>query len=157
MKPLSPSRMADPVNPKDPVDVSGLVNFVNTMRLLTAFSVATLLGAPLTLGQEEPVQEPASAPEQVEASLPSAMPSTEAYERGLRHYRNRNFTEALGELGQVSQAEPDRADVLYLMGYCHYVLKHFEDSLDAFRRTFQADPDFDPRGIYQARYRPQGP
>ena len=143
---------------------SSLVNLVKTIRLLTAFSVATLLGAPLTLGQEETPQEPPSAMEQADA-LPQAetpaqvsgMASTEAYDRGLRHYRNRNFTQALEELGQVSQAEPGRADVLCLMGYCHYVLKHFEDSMDAFRRTFEVNPDFDPRGIYQARYRPQGP
>jgi hypothetical protein len=56
----------------------------------------------------------------------------------------------------VAEADPNRADVLYLMGYCHYILKHFEDSLNAFRRTFEVDPDFDPRGIYQPRYRPEG-
>ncbi len=151
--------VAGPVNPVR------LVRLVRTIRLLTAFSIATLLGAPLTLGQEETPQEIPSAPEEAAEAPPqpeppaqnSATASTEAYERGLRHYRNRNFTQALKELGQVSQAEPERADVLYLMGYCHYLLKHFQDSLDAFRRTFEADPDFDPRGIYQARYRPDGP
>ncbi len=164
MKPLSPlsrmsrmtASMAGPVR---------LVNLVTTIRLLTAFSVAMLLGAPLTFGQEETPQEPPSTPEQAEAPPQPEPPapqastttSTEAYERGLRHYRNRNFTQALEELGQVSQAEPDRADVHYLVGYCHYVLKHFQDSLDAFRRSFEVDPDFDPRGIYQARYRPEGP
>ena len=158
MKPLSPlsgmSRMT--------ASMAGPVSLVKTIRLLTAFSVAILLGAPLTFGQEETPQEPPSTPEQAEAPpqpepQTSTTASTEAYERGLRHYRNRNFTQALQELGQVSQADPDRADVLYLMGYCHYVLKHFQDSLDAFRRSFEVDPDFDPRGIYQARYRPEGP
>ena len=158
MKPLNPlSRMS--------ANVANLLNQPNlpkTIRLLTAFSVATLLGAPLTLGQEETLQEPPSAPEQAEAP-PQPEPTAQnsdtasAYARGLRHFRNRNFTEALQELGHVSQTEPDRADVFYLMGYCHYVLKHFEDSLNAFRRTFEVDPDFDPRGIYQARYRPEGP
>ena len=166
MKPLSalsrmPANLANLLNllnPRNPL------NPLKTIRLLTAFSVATLLGAPLTLGQEETRQEPPTASMPAEAPPPpeplsqnTDTASTEAYARGLRHYRNRNFTEALQELGHVSQTEPDRADVFYLMGYCHYVLKHFEDSLDAFRRTFEVDPDFDPRGIYQARYRPEGP
>ncbi len=171
MKPLSPlSRMSRTSRTsRMTASMAGpvrLVNLVTTIRLLTAFSVAILLGAPLTFGQEETPQEPPSTPEQAEAPPQPEPPapqtstttaSTEAYERGLRHYRNRNFTQALEELGQVSQANPDRADVLYLMGYCHYVLKHFQDSLDAFRRSFEVDPDFDPRGIYQARYRPEGP
>ena len=120
MKPLSPlsrmtASMAGPVRP---------VNLIKTIRLLTAFSVAIPLGAPLTFGQEEPPQEALSTPEQAETP---------------------------------PQADPDRADVLYLEGYCHYVLKHFQNSLDAFRRSFAVNPVFDPRGIYQARYRPEGP
>jgi tetratricopeptide (TPR) repeat protein len=133
------------------------------IRLLSAVLVSTLLGAALTLGQEPPSppqEEPTAAPEPEapaqEAQESTSAPTTESYERGLRYYRNRNFTQALQELGTVAAAEPDRADVLYLMGYCHYILKHFEDSLSAFRRTFEVDPDFDPRGIYQPRYRPEG-
>ena len=154
MKPLSPlSRMsritASMTGPVSSVRPVRLVNLVKTIRLLTAFSVAILLGAPLTFGQKETPQEPQSTPEQAEAPpqpapQTSTTASTEAYERGLRHYRNRNFTQALRELGQVSQADADRADVLYLMGYCHYVLKHFQDSLDAFRWSLRSGPGFRP-------------
>ena len=136
-----------------------LTIMTRTIRLLSAVFVAMLLGAPLTRGQEPPQEaaapetapEPEASAEDIQESPPAA--TTESYERGLRYYRNRNFTQALQELGTVAAAEPDRADVLYLLGYCHYILKHFEDSLDAFRRTFALDPDFDPRGIYQERYR----
>jgi tetratricopeptide (TPR) repeat protein len=140
--------------------------------LLSAVLVPALLGAPLAFAQDEPPQappqqeEPPAAPEQTEAPSPqpemaaaTAAPTAEsaaAYERSLRLYRNRNFTGALQELSIVAAAEPNRADVLYLMGYCHYVLKHFEDSLNAFRRTFEVDPNFDPRGIYKPQYRQTG-
>ena len=139
-------------------------------RLLSAVLVSALLGAPLALAQEPPAAtppeqpEPPAVPEQTEAPPqpePPAAPTTSAdsdaaYQRSLRLYRDRNFSQALQELSIVAEAEPARADVLYLMGYCHYLLKHFEDSLDAFRRTFEVDPEFDPRGIYRPQYRPQG-
>ena len=140
-------------------------------RLLSAVLVSALLGAPLALAQEAPPAappeqpEPPTVPEQAEAPTqpePAAAPqasstdSDAAYQRSLRLYRDSNFSQALQELSIVAEAEPARADVLYLMGYCHYILKHFEDSLDAFRRTFEADPEFDPRGIYRPQYRPPG-
>ena len=71
------------------------------------------------------------------------------YERGLRLYRSRSFREALTNFTGVAQAEPDRADVHYLIGYCHLMLKEFQQSLDAFQRSFDSDPEFDPRTIYQ--------
>ena len=146
-------------------------------RLLSAVLVSTLLGAPLALAQEPPAppadeppmeeqpppqeEEPPAAPEQTEAPAPeppaaataSPVAATDAYDRGLRAYRNRNFSQALQEFGVVLQAEPDRADVHYLMGYSHYILKHFQDSLDAFRLAFELNPEFDPRGIYQPGFR----
>ncbi len=137
-------------------------------RLLSAVLVSTLLGAPLALAQEPPAveppteEEPPAAPEQTEtapapeppaAATPSPMAATEAYDRGLSAYRNRNFSQALQEFGLVLQAEPDRADVHYLMGYSLYILKHFQGSLDAFRLAFELHPELDPRGIYQARFR----
>ncbi len=149
-------------------------------RLLLAVLVSTLLGAPLALAQEPPAppadeppmeeqpppqeEEPPAVPEQTEAApeppaaaTPSPMAATDAYDRGLRAYRNRNFSQALQEFGLVLQAEPDRADVHYLMGYSHYILKHFQDSLDAFRLAFELHPELDPRGIYQPRFRSEGP
>ena len=151
-------------------------------RLLSAVLVSTLLGAPLALAQEPPAteppmeeqppqeeqppaEEPPAAPEQTEtapepeppaAMTPSPMSTTEAYERGLRAYRNRNFSQALQEFGLVLQAEPDRADVHYLVGYSHYILKHFQDSLDAFRLAFELHPELDPRGMFQPRFRTEG-
>ncbi|HEX9723983.1 MAG TPA: tetratricopeptide repeat protein [Vicinamibacteria bacterium] len=139
-------------------------------RWLSAVLVSTLLGAPLALAQEPPappeeaqpeppLAEPAPPAEPTEqdeppaAMAPSPMAASDAYQRGLTAYRNRNFSQALQEFGTVLQAEPDRADVYYLMGYSHYMLKHFQDSLDAFRLAFELDPELDPRGIYQARYR----
>jgi len=136
-------------------------------RLLSAALMSTLLAAPLALAQEPPAaeppaEEPPAAPDQTEtapepeppaAAAPSPMSATDAYERGLRAYRNRNFSQALQEFGLVLQAEPDRADIYYLMGYSHYILKHFQDSLDAFRLAFELHPELDPRGIYQARFR----
>ena len=135
-------------------------------RLLSAVLVSTLLGAPLALAQEPPApqeeappeppqeEEPSAAPEpEPAAAAPSQMNASAAYDRGLSAYRNRNFSQALQEFGVVLQAEPDRADVHYLMGYSHYILKHFQDSLDAFRLAFELNPEFDPRGIYQPGFR----
>ncbi len=134
-------------------------------RLLSAVLVSTLLGAPLALAKEPAAAEPPESLQQEQppqppqeeqppaAAAPSPMVAGEAFERGLRFYRNRNFSQALQEFGVFLEAEPDRADVYYLMGYSHYILKHFQDSLDAFRLAFELNPDFDPRGIYQERYR----
>ena len=141
-------------------------------RWLSAILVSTLLGAPLALAQEPPAPpeqeqpepppappqptEPAEQAEPPAATTPSPMAASDAYQRGLTAYRNRNFSQALQEFGAVLEAEPDRADVHYLVGYSHYMLKHFQDSLDAFRLAFELDPELDPRGIYQARYRTGG-
>lgn len=144
-------------------------------RWLSAVLVSTVLGAPV-LAQEPPQpppeeeeppsqppqeEEPPAAMEQMEpeppaASTPSPLGASEAYQRGLRAYRNRNFSLALEEFDVVLQAEPDRADVYYLVGYSHYMLKHFQDSLDAFRLAFELNPELDPRGIYQPQFRAEG-
>jgi tetratricopeptide (TPR) repeat protein len=102
-----------------------------------------LLGQPyaLALDQEQTAQEPT-----VETLQPETQPD---YERGLRLYRNRNFREALTTFTDVAQVEPDRADVHYLIGYCHLMLKEFQQSVDAFQQSFEIDPEFDPRTIYQ--------
>jgi tetratricopeptide (TPR) repeat protein len=109
-------------------------------RLISLVLAVVLLGLPLA-AQEEATQEPAE-----ETLAPESQAS---YERGLRLYRNRNFQDALAAFSEVAQSEPDRADVHYLMGYCHLILKEFEQALDAFQRSFETDPEFDPRTIYQ--------
>ncbi|MFQ5790718.1 MAG: tetratricopeptide repeat protein [Acidobacteriota bacterium] len=72
-----------------------------------------------------------------------------AFERALRLYRDRNFGQALEELSKVAELAPQRAEVHYLIGYCHLMRKEFEESLNAFRRAFDEDPNLDPRTIYQ--------
>ena len=101
------------------------------------------VGQPATpaWAQEQTEQEPA-----VETAQPEIQPD---YERGLRLYRNRSFREALTTFTDFAQAEPERADVHYLIGYCHLELKEFPQSVDAFQRSFEIDPEFDPRTIYQ--------
>ena len=114
-----------------------------TIGLLYSLLLAVLLGLPLAAQtpQEQAEQEP---------SMETPDPEVQAsFERGYSLYRNRNFREALTAFAEVAQAEPDRADVHYLMGYCHYMLKEFQQSLDAFERSFEKDPTFDPRTIYQ--------
>ena len=76
-------------------------------------------------------------------------PVAESYTRGLEIYRNRRYQEALDEFIKVAAAEPDRADVHYLIGYCHLMLRDYDQSLEAFRLSFERDPAFDPRIIYQ--------
>ena len=114
---------------------------------LASTVVVLILGSGLSparaQGQEQAVQEPT-----VQTLDPAA---EESFTRGLRLYRNRNFREAMGEFSQVSESQPDRADVHYLIGYCHLMLKEFGPSVDAFRRSFDKDPEFDPRMIYKNR------
>ena len=64
MKPLSPLSRMSRMTASMTRPVVSLINLVKTIRLLTAFSIAILLGAPLTFGQEEPPQEALSTPEQ---------------------------------------------------------------------------------------------
>jgi tetratricopeptide (TPR) repeat protein len=73
----------------------------------------------------------------------------EAFERGLRQYRNRGFRPALEELNKVVAMKPDRADAHYLIGYCHLMVREYGPALEAFRRCFDEMPNFDPRTIYQ--------
>ena len=72
-----------------------------------------------------------------------------SYERGLTLYRQRNFRAAITEFDQVLEVEPNRADVLYLKGYCQYMLKEFSESVETFGKAFEADPLLDPRTIYR--------
>jgi tetratricopeptide (TPR) repeat protein len=111
--------------------------------LLSSALLVVLLGLPLAA---QPPQEQAVQVESMEVADPGVQAS---FERGYRLYRNRSFREALTAFTEVAQAEPDRADVHYLMGYCHLMLKEFQQSLDAFERSFEKDPAFDPRTIYQ--------
>jgi tetratricopeptide (TPR) repeat protein len=114
-----------------------------TVSLLSLLLFVILVGLPSAQAtvQEQETQEP---------SMETAEPDTQvAYERGLRLYRNRNFREALTTFTEIAQQEPDRADLQYLIGYCHLMLKEFQQSVDAFARSFENDPEFDPRTIYQ--------
>jgi tetratricopeptide (TPR) repeat protein len=89
-------------------------------------------------------------PEPGEPSTPgSDLQVAETYSRGLSVYRNRRYQDALDEFRKVAAAEPDRADIHYLIGYCHLMLRQYEQSLAAFRQSFSNDPNFDPRSIYQ--------
>ena len=112
-------------------------------HLLSIALLLFLVGLPLAEAQE---QEQAAQETTVESQDPAIQ---EAFQRGLRLYRNRSFREALAEFNTVAEAQPARADVHYLIGYCHYMLKEFQRSVDAFRRSFEEDPNFDPRTIYQ--------
>lgn len=77
-----------------------------------------------------------------------------AMEQGKRQYRNGDFRSAIGSLTQVVDADPSRADALYLIGYGHVMLRELADAADAFARAFAEDPNFDPRTIYQQRPEP---
>ena len=74
---------------------------------------------------------------------------SENFQQGLRHYRNRNFSAALEEFRQAEGEVASRAEVLYLIGYCHVMLQQFDDALEAFDEAFLVDPELDPRTIYQ--------
>ena len=120
---------------------------MNKKRLSSAL-MTVLLGLPLAAQtpQEATPQEEAVQATPIEAADTGAQAS---FDRGYRSYRNRNFRDALTAFTEIAQAEPDRADGHYLMGYCHYMLKEFQQSVDAFQTSFEKDPDFDPRTIYQ--------
>ena len=78
-------------------------------------------------------------------------PGDASMDEAKRLYRSRDFRGALDALSRVLEAEPDRADALYLKGYSHVMLREYADAVDAFRRAFAAKPDFDPRTIYHPR------
>lgn len=72
-------------------------------------------------------------------------------ERAKRLYRSGNYRGALEELSRTLEADPSRADALYLTGYSHLMLREYSQSVEAFARAFEIDPNFDPRTIYQKR------
>jgi len=72
-------------------------------------------------------------------------------EQAKQLYRNRDFRGALDALSRTLEAQPDRADALYLTGYSHVMLREYQDAVEAFERAFAADPSFDPRTIYHPR------
>jgi Flp pilus assembly protein TadD len=78
-------------------------------------------------------------------------------EQAKRHYRNRNFREAVTELTRTVELDGSRADALYLLGYSHLELRQFPQAVDAFGRAFAADPAFDPRTIFQSPAPSQNP
>ena len=113
------------------------------VRLTPLVLLVSVLGAPLSSSQET------EQPPQVTALQADDADVQETFERGLRQYRNRGFRQALEEFNKVVAMKPDRADIHYLIGYCHLMLREYELSLDAFRRSFDEMPNFDPRTIYQ--------
>ncbi len=117
---------------------------MNTLvRLMPLVLLVSVLGAPLSSSQET------EQPPQVTALRADDADVQETFERGLRQYRNRGFRQALEEFNKVVAMKPDRAEVHYLIGYCHLMLREYELSLEAFRRSFDEMPNFDPRTIYQ--------
>jgi Flp pilus assembly protein TadD len=74
-----------------------------------------------------------------------------SFEQAKRHYRNRNFREAITELTRTVELDSMRADALYLLGYSHLELREFPQAVEAFGRAFASDPTFDPRTIFQPR------
>ncbi len=117
-------------------------------RMFQTLSIVVLIllsSLPLARAQEQ-------EQETQEPTVQSIDPDVQgSFVRGLRLYRNRSFREAMSEFTSVVASEPNRADVHYLVGYCHLMLKEFEQSVDAFRRAFEKDPELDPRTIYQSR------
>ncbi len=113
------------------------------VRLMPLVLLVSVLGTPLSSSQET------EQPPQVTALQADDAAVQETFERGLRQYRNRGFRQALEEFNKVVGMKPDRADVHYLIGYCHLMLREYELSLEAFRRSFDEMPNFDPRTIYQ--------
>lgn len=86
------------------------------------------------------------------SALARAQGDSEAsMERGKRLYRSGNFRGAIEELSKALDADPGRADALYLTGYSHLMLREYTESVEAFRRAFESDPSFDPRTIYQRK------
>ena len=83
-------------------------------------------------------------PSAATSQAPSATIDTAASTASTRRGQPR-FT----EFDQVLEVEPNRADVLYLKGYCQYMLKEFSESVETFGKAFEADPLLDPRTIYR--------
>ena len=80
---------------------------------------------------------------------PTQQDPSEAMDRGLRHYRQQSFQAALDAFGSVVAAQPDRAEVHYLMGYSHMMMRRYAQALESFSRAFQIDPNLDPRTIFR--------
>lgn len=120
------------------------------VRLMSLVLLVSVLGAPLSSSQEseQPPQVTALQPDDAAVQEDEAAVQ-ETFERGLRQYRNRGFQQALEEFNKVVAMKPDRADIHYLIGYCHLMLREYDLSLDAFSRSFDEMPNFDPRTIYQ--------
>ncbi len=62
--------------------------------------------------------------------------------RGHRHYRNKNFQEALGEYDKAVKAEPDNAEALYWRGRTKLNTGQFDPAAEDFKTAVKLKPDY---------------
>lgn len=76
-----------------------------------------------------------------------AYPGSEDFEKGLRHYRKRDYRSAEGYFKKYISGTPDPA-AYYLLGYTDYKLKKFEDASGYFAEAYLIDPNISAKTAY---------
>ncbi len=76
-----------------------------------------------------------------------AYPGSEDFEKGLRHYRKKDYRNAERYFKSYVSNVPDPA-AYYLLGYADYKLKKFNDANAYFKEAYLIDPDISAKADY---------
>ena len=76
-----------------------------------------------------------------------AYPGSEDFEKGLRHYRKRDYKGAERYFKNHIAATPDPA-AYYLLGYADYKLKKYGDASGYFAEAYLIDPDISAKAAH---------
>ncbi len=85
-------------------------------------------------------------------TIPAAQPqaelknlsAAESYQLGLRHYQEKDFSQARDQFQQAWSSEPQNPLILYNWGLSEYQLKNNGMALAAWRKALFLDPDLEP-------------
>jgi tetratricopeptide (TPR) repeat protein len=106
-------------------------------NLLMSFLFLSLM-IPFAFAQETTTE----AEQQMEAT------QSGDFEKAMRFYRQKRYSDAIAEFERVVASDPNNAAAYYMLGYAHYVQDHHSEALAAFAKAFQANPNFDPRPYF---------
>ena len=82
-----------------------------------------------------------------QAAPPAVTPAQSqegAYERGLKHYAEKEYARAAADFEEAAKADPGSAAKLYFTGYAYYKSRNMEKAVAFFDKAYAADPNFSP-------------
>jgi len=115
------------------------------MKHFLVGSLAFLLSGFLLL-VDRPVraQDVPAPPAAAQEASSDTSDSSLHYKNAVQLYQKKAFPEAIDELEQAVDEDPDYKEAYYLLGYAYYKVGKMDLSRDAFNQAYDLDPNYSP-------------